>query len=180
MRWPILLGALLILPGCVRRQIDITSTPSGALVRVNDREVGRTPCQIEFDHYGVYEVRLALEGYESVVGMGRAEAPVWDWVGLDLVSELAPWTSVSRTAWHFELVPDRTDPESLVERARALRSDLAVIERDLPVDRTAIMTAPSVEAAAREDGERGVVPTPPSVLPPAPVTAPAGGAPSAP
>jgi len=170
MRWmPVLLIAL-ALPGCVRRQIDISSTPGGALVRVNDREVGRTPCRIEFDHYGVYDVRLTLEGYESVVGMGRADAPFWDWAGIDLIGELGPWNAVSSTAWHFELIADRSDPEQLVQRARALQSDLLAIESETPVER--ITTgAETPEAAARRDGERGVVPTPPSVLP-SPATAP--------
>jgi len=38
--------------GCVRRVIDITSDPPGARVWVNDREAGRTPCSVEFTHYG--------------------------------------------------------------------------------------------------------------------------------
>lgn len=154
----------LVMSGCVRRQIDLTSSPSGALVRVNDREVGRTPCRIEFDHYGVYDVRLSLAGYESIVGVGRADAPVWDWAGVDLIGELAPWNAVSSTTWHFQMVPDRSDPDVLVLRARALQSDLIAMEAADPVVRVEPKTE-SPEATARRDGERGVVPTPPSVLP---------------
>ncbi|MCC5829414.1 MAG: PEGA domain-containing protein [Phycisphaeraceae bacterium] len=61
-----LLGSLLTvaggLGGCVRRTITITSEPSGALVHLNDQEVGRTPLTIGFTHYGVYDVRLTHEG----------------------------------------------------------------------------------------------------------------------
>lgn len=156
----------LVVQGCVRRQIDITSTPGGALVRVNDREVGRTPCRIEFDHYGLYDVRLSLDGYESVVGVGRADAPFWDWAGIDLIGELAPWNAVSDTDWHFNLVPDRSEPDALVVRARALQSDLLALEAETPVEHVT-PTDESAAAAARRDGERGVVPSPPTVLQPA-------------
>lgn len=164
--------------GCVRRQIDITSTPSGALVKVNDREVGRTPCRIEFDHYGVFDVRLTHPGYESVVGVGRADAPFWDWAGIDLLGELAPMDLVSSNQWHFAMVPDREDRENLVIRARALQSDLRAIEQEQPVERVA-PSAPSPAAASRQDGERGVVPTPPSVLEPGPSAAPPASSPDA-
>ena len=43
---------LLILSGCVDRTISITSTPSGALVYLNDEEVGRTPLVTPFTFYG--------------------------------------------------------------------------------------------------------------------------------
>jgi len=164
MRWLVMALFLALSTGCVRRQIDITSTPGGALVKVNEREVGRTPCRIEFDHYGLYDVRLSLEGYESVVGVGRAEAPFWDWAGIDLIGELGPWNAVSSTSWHFQMVPDSNDPASLVDRAQALRSDLLAIETERPVELVEPV-ADSPAAAARQDGERGIVPAPPSVLP---------------
>lgn len=170
--------AALLLGGCVRRQIDITSVPDGALVRVNDREVGRTPCRIEFDHYGVYEVRLTLPGYESVVGMGRADAPFWDWAGIDLVGELIPANFVSSTRWEFHLIPASSDPDALVQRAEALRSDLHAIEVERPVQ----VVRPAAEApdvTARRAAERGQVPTPPSVLEsPVPPSGPDPSAPS--
>ncbi len=168
---PVVLAGLL-LAGCVRRHVDISSVPPGALVRVNDREVGRTPCRVEFDHYGDYDVRLSLEGYETVVGVGSAEAPVWDWAGVDLVGELAPFDLVSSTKWEFHMVPSTDDPETLVQRATALRSDLFALEAEQPVTRVPV-SEPTPAAAARRDGERGVVPTPPSVLGPTPGSAPA-------
>ena len=47
--------------GCVQRMIKITSDPPGALVRLNDEEVGRTPVTVPFTFYGVYDVRLHRE-----------------------------------------------------------------------------------------------------------------------
>ncbi|MFB3120043.1 MAG: PEGA domain-containing protein [Stenotrophomonas maltophilia] len=40
----------------------ITSEPPGALVWLNDREIGRTPVDVDFEFYGRYDVRLHLPG----------------------------------------------------------------------------------------------------------------------
>lgn len=56
------LGGTLVLAGCVQRVISITSQPSGALVYLNDEEVGRTPVSVPHLFYGVYDVRLEHRG----------------------------------------------------------------------------------------------------------------------
>ncbi len=108
--------------GCVRRTISVTTTPPGAIVFLNDREVGRTPCDVDFLHYGVYDLRLRLEGYEPVVGSGRADAPVWDFIGADFFAELVPAQLESRVEWHFDLEPSARDPGSLRTRAAEMRA----------------------------------------------------------
>lgn len=108
--------------GCVRRTISITTTPPGAVVFLNDREVGRTPCDVEFLHYGVYDVRLRLEGFEPVVGSGRADAPAWDFIGADLFAEMVPAQLESRVSWHFDLEPVTRDAAALRERAMQMRA----------------------------------------------------------
>lgn len=105
--------------GCVRRTIEITSDPSGALVILNDREVGRTPVEVEFTYYGDYDVRLSLEGHEPLVTVGKASAPIWDNVPLDLGAELFPADLESRVVWHFVLLPETG--EGLLDRANAAR-----------------------------------------------------------
>lgn len=120
----LLLLVTLCATGCVRRTVTITTEPPGALVWLNDREVGRTPVEVDFDYYGTYDVRLQRDGYEPVMTSGRASAPWWDTLGLDLVAELTPFTLKSRTTWHYELEPLDDDRETLVERARDLRRRL--------------------------------------------------------
>lgn len=107
--------------GCVRRVLSITSDPTGASVWLNDREIGRTPCEAEFTYYGTYDVRLALDGYEPLDTSAEAVAPAWDYLGPDLVSEAIPAKLVSTNAWHFTLTPASNDPASLLERAKAMR-----------------------------------------------------------
>ncbi len=58
----LLLLALCLLTGCVERLITVKSTPAGALVYLNDEEVGRTPVTVPFKFYGTYDVRLEHEG----------------------------------------------------------------------------------------------------------------------
>ena len=173
--------------GCVRRTIAITSTPSDALVFVNDREVGRTPCEVDFLFYGEYDVRLKHEGYESIVGSGTASAPVWDFIGADLLVEVAPLDLESRVDWHFDFIPVNNDPVDLLARARqmqvAARSepDEIVPEAEIKKPKTAVQDA-IIAPVKNEQGampQKGssAIPVPPTELPPdvpgaAPNTAP--------
>jgi hypothetical protein len=110
--------------GCVERTIRITSEPSGALVWLNDREIGRTPVDVGFVHYGTYDVRLIRDGYEPLHTAGEAKPPPWDIIGIDLAAELLPADLHSDVHWHFELEPALNDREGLLERAEAMREEL--------------------------------------------------------
>jgi hypothetical protein len=112
---------VLLAAGCVRREIEITSTPPGAHVLLNGRDVGRTPTRVEFTFDGTYDVRLRLDGYDPVVGSGTTQAPVWDFIGADLVAEVFPSELHRVDQWHFTLVPSAVAEEGLRERAEALR-----------------------------------------------------------
>lgn len=120
------------LAGCVRREIEITSAPPGALVLLNGREVGRTPARVRFTFDGTYDVRLQLAGYESVQGSGRTDAPVWDFVGADLVAELAPVGLHRIDRWHFELVPEADADAGVRARAEAARRSVESMPSEAP------------------------------------------------
>lgn len=120
----LVLAAAAMLSGCVERTIRITSEPPGALVFLNDVEIGRTPTQTSFLHYGTYSVRLVKEGYEPFIGPAEAKTPIYDMIGLDLVAELLPIRFESDVHWHFELDPVRTDIGSIVDRASQMRAQL--------------------------------------------------------
>lgn len=98
-------GVLAALQGCVERTITVTSEPPGAIVWLNDVEVGRTPVETEFTFYGTYDVRLRLDGYEPLLTSRKANAPVYDLPGLDLVAEAIPAKIESNVDWHFVLTP---------------------------------------------------------------------------
>jgi hypothetical protein len=110
-----------VLGGCVERRLAITSEPTGARVWVNDREVGQTPCEVEFMWFGVYDVRLKKAGFEPLVTTAEAKAPLHEQPGLDAVAMAIPGRDVTRIAWHFVMEPSAGRADGLVDRARGLR-----------------------------------------------------------
>ncbi len=101
----ILLLLATTLLGCVRRQLEITSEPTGALVYISDEIVGRTPVIWSFDYYGDRDVILRLDGYETLVTHLNLTAPWYEYPGADLLSEIAPWTYEDKRYAHYELTP---------------------------------------------------------------------------
>ncbi len=115
--------------GCVERRMHLTSDPSGARVYLNDRDVGVTPCEVDFTWFGVYDVRLTKPGYEPLITTREAEAPLHEVPPFDLAALLLPGTKRTHIEWHFELEPVHDDPGALLERARELR-ERTKAERD--------------------------------------------------
>lgn len=118
-----------LLGGCLERTITITSEPPGAIVVLNDEEIGRTPVETGFRYFGVYDVRLNREGYEPITTEREAVAPIWEYPVIDLFAIAAPWRIKTEIDWHFDLkkLPEAGTPESLeaeselFDRARSLR-----------------------------------------------------------
>ena len=128
MRFALLGLAALLLTGCMQRTLSITSEPEGAIVWVNDVEVGRTPVQTSFTFYGTYDVRVRKEGYQPVSTSKVARTPVYEYPPIDFVVMAMPWRTNTKIEWHFDLEPiaEVTDPAQaeadLLERADELRS----------------------------------------------------------
>jgi len=120
-----ILASLTLLGGCVERVMHITSEPEGALVFLNDDEVGKTPVDVPFTYYGTYDVRLEKEGYQPLWIMQKAEAPWWEFPGPDLAAEAIPENKVD-LHWHFKMEARGNDDEgSVIERARQMRAIVA-------------------------------------------------------
>lgn len=121
--------AAMALGGCVRRSIEVTSEPAGAMVWLNNEQVGRTPCETDFKFYGTYDVRVVLEGYEPIATSRVAETPLYEQPGPDLLVAALPLNN--RITWHFDLKPAAETVNKLqaekdvVGRARELRSKAA-------------------------------------------------------
>ena len=127
----LLMLASLAATGCygqVQRTITIDSEPHGALVWLNDNEIGRTPITIPFTWYGIYGVRLEAPGYEALVTEAKVKAPYYDTLGLDLFSEtIIPGIKHDDHSFSFVLKKSEdVDMASLRERAEGLRRDAAV------------------------------------------------------
>ena len=102
----------------------ITSEPAGALVFLNDEEKGRTPLEVPFTWYGVYDVRLEREGYQTLQTQRKAEMPWWENPGPDLFAEAIPNKRV-QIDWHLQMQPavpaQDVDPANLIGHAKQLR-----------------------------------------------------------
>ena len=145
---------------CVERRIEITSEPSGALVWVNDQQVGRTPTQAAFLYHGVYDVRVQLDGFEPLVTEAAASPPLYEHAPLDLFAEMAPARIQNVQKWHFVLEPSlestlsREELEAgLLERAAVMRGELEAVpkvvdEEDASEDPATVTDG---DAAAGED-----------------------------
>ena len=117
------LTSCLLLPACgtTHRTLVITSDPPGALVHVNDVQLGETPLEAEFTWFGVYDVRLSKPGYEPLSTSADANANLHDTPPFDFFSEILPGTRTTTVRWHFTLEPARVDQPALIDRARDAR-----------------------------------------------------------
>ncbi len=126
-RTPLLLltAVCLLSVGCIQRTISITSEPAGALVYLNDEEVGRTPVVVPFTFYGVYDVRMEAQGYHPLWTRQKAKAPWWETPGIDLFAEAAP-NGKAELHWHFTMdvqpPAEDVDADVLLDHAKQLRA----------------------------------------------------------
>jgi len=118
--------ALAVLTGCVRRTLAITSTPPGALVYVNGDQKGDTPVDVEFDFYGDFLVELKKDGYQYVSEIKRIDPPFYEVFPLDFISEiLIPFEIKDEHELHYTLVEHTfADKEGLLDRGRETRREL--------------------------------------------------------
>jgi len=104
--------------------MTIRSNPPGALVYVDNYEIGTTPVSTHFLYYGTREIRLVKDGYETVTVMQKFPAPWYEFPPLDFVSEnLVPGEIRDQRDLTFQLRPQMVVPvEHLMDRAERLRS----------------------------------------------------------
>lgn len=169
-----LCAALIVIDctGCVRRRMTIRSNPPGAVVRVDNYEIGRTPCSVDFTYYGTRTIQLELPGYETLTVEQPFLLPWYQFPPLDFVTEnLAPTEIRDERLLSFQLIPQVIVPtESLLGRAENLRRGSriegyeAVVQPEAAGGLTPVFPLPA-------PGETlpGVRPLPPTeMLPPTP------------
>jgi hypothetical protein len=118
--------AALAIAGCVERKLTINTEPQGAIIALNDQQVGTSPVTVSFNWYGNYRVRASKDGYETLETSQKLKAPLHDYPPLDFFAELIyPGRIVDSYEWTFDLSPKRYPTrEELIQQAEALRSEL--------------------------------------------------------
>ncbi len=119
----VLVAAMLGAPGCVQRRMTIRSSPPGALVYVDDYELGATPVSHDFVYYGTRNVKLVKDGYETLTVRQPFPVPWYQYFPLDFVTEnLVPWEIRDERVVDLAMVPAASvPPESVVARAEQAR-----------------------------------------------------------
>lgn len=150
-----------LLGGCLERRITITSEPPGALVWVNDVEIGRTPVDTDFVFYGDFDVRLRKDGFEPITTHKKANAPWYEIPPFDFVAMSIPINFDTDVKWHFDLQPlesavigKEASEQATIERAKELRARLHRPETD-----TASQTKSEAQSAPAEESPAAQTPT---------------------
>lgn len=112
--------------GCVRRRLTIRSNPPGALVFVDNQEIGFTPVSTPYVYYGTRNIRLVKDGYETLSVKQNFKAPWYQIPPADFVTEnFWPGEIRDERDLDFQLVPQQIVPtDRLVERAQGLRGNV--------------------------------------------------------
>jgi hypothetical protein len=122
-----LMTCIVAITGCVERKLTVNSEPEGALVYLNNLEVGRTPITREFTWYGNADVQLRKEGYATLKTDKQITAPWWQWPPIDFFAEVLPLRLKDERTIAFTMTPattQDTEPTVLIDRATQLRSQL--------------------------------------------------------
>ena len=123
--FPILaIAATALLSGCVERRVWVDTDPPGALVWINDAQIGRSPVDAGITHDGVYDLRIEKEGYEPIVTGATVNGPLWDQPPLDFFAEILPVDARNHTRWRFVLRARDESDADLAARAERFRERL--------------------------------------------------------
>lgn len=148
---------LLSLTGCVKRAILVESDPPGAKVWINGHPVGVTPATYEFITHGRYRIRLEKKGYQELITREMVRAPIYQWIGLDLIFEhLLPVHLEDKHLFRYALTPESPQEHLLIEKPADLSAILADLESSDPIKRhlacvdLARLRDPSTVQAVRE------------------------------
>jgi hypothetical protein len=115
-----------LLSGCggVQRELTIKTQPPGALVTLNDEEIGISPVTVSFNWYGDYNVRLTRPGFETLNTHRELKAPWYDGFPFDFIASFCwPAKTVDSYEWTFELKPyEEPAREDLLREAEKFRA----------------------------------------------------------
>lgn len=109
--------------GCVQRRLTIRTNPPGAVVYIDNYEIGTTPVATDYVYYGTRKITIVKDGYETLTTYEKISPPWYEWFPLDAISEnVIPWEIRDERALQFNLAPQVIVPtEQLTARANAAR-----------------------------------------------------------
>jgi hypothetical protein len=176
--------------------MTIRSSPPGALVYVDDYQIGTTPVSTDFVYYGTRKIRLVKDGFETLTVRQPFPIPWYEVFPLDFVTEnLWPWEIRDERVVDLAMVPADSQPAELVvnraQQARLAAGSLPpvattplppvaqpAVPRPLPPLQFQPQFQPQFQAAPMPQGPAGPLQFPGQSLQPPLQNAPAQGLPS--
>ena len=149
--------AVLAATGCVQRRMTIRSNPPGALVYVDDYQIGTTPVSADFIYYGTRKIRLVKDGYETLTVRQPFPLPWYQVFPLDFVTE---------NVWPGEIRDERVVDLAMAPMAATPAEEVVARAEQARASAGSLPAAPPPVAAAV------IVPQPIPAPPPAPMPVP--------
>ena len=117
------IGIMSLIHGCVERRLTINTEPAGALISLNDEEIGISPVTVDFNWYGDYKIRASKEGYEILETHQKLTAPLHDQFPFDFFAEILwPDTIADEYEWTFKLNPyEPPERNELIQAAQDMK-----------------------------------------------------------
>ena len=121
-----LTAAALTSTGCVERQLTVNTQPQGALVWLNDEEIGYSPVTVSFNWYGDYNIKIRKEGYQTLKTHRPLKRPLHDYPPFDFFAQcLYPKQIKDSYSWNFILEPQQYPSQAqLIEDAQEFKKQL--------------------------------------------------------
>ncbi|MGN6546525.1 MAG: PEGA domain-containing protein [Aureliella sp.] len=125
--WLLLLIALPICSGCVRRRLTVRTNPPGAMVYVDRQFIGPSPASTSVTYYGTRHIEVVGDGYRTEKILRTFNPPWYQIPPLDFISEtLWPWEIRDQRVVDITMVADQPVPsEELIGRADTMRTQVA-------------------------------------------------------
>lgn len=124
--------AVMVLGGCVERKLTINTQPQGALISLNDEEIGTSPVTVAFEWYGDYRVRATKEGYEILNTHRNLKPPAHDGFPMDFFAGvLYPGQITDEYEWTFQLEDYQSpDRNKLIQDSQEFKKQALDIDAD--------------------------------------------------
>jgi len=139
--------------GCVERKLHIRTEPEGAVVAVNGTEIGTTPLEWPFHHYGSVRVTFRLKGHETEQRIVKLKMPWYEYPFLDLFSDVVIPTTIENDHYvEITMRPRESTPKEVDLKNAAALGVRATALRDAMRAQNAI-EQPTDDAPGEESGE---------------------------
>ena len=122
----LLLLFTLLLTGCVKRQILVSSDPPGARVQINGRDAGVTPITYDFIAHGRYAITVSKPGFREISVREPVRAPWHQWIPLDFFTELLIPVQFDDTHRFYYALEPATPSERMAREPAPAIEDLVI------------------------------------------------------